>query len=203
MNVGFILAAAMLAQATDAPDPATPAQMPPVAQTAPAYGPSAPAPPRPAGSAATARKDCSPKAPDPETGAIVVCVIKPNGYRLDPDVMAAKKAKRDADHGRPPPPERYVDNNCSVGPHACVDTGINLLAVALTAAQMAERLSKGQEIGSMFVTDPQMSEYQYYQLARKEREQTETEAANKAYAAQVDAEAAAAKVDSQDSLNKE
>jgi hypothetical protein len=68
---------------------------------------------------------------------------------------------------------------------------------------MAERLSKGQEIGSMFVTDPQMSEYQYYQLARKEREQTETEAANKAYAAQVDAEAAAAKADPQDSLNKE
>jgi hypothetical protein len=57
---------------------------------------------------------------------------------------------------------------------------------------MAERLSKGQEIGSMFVTDPQMSEYEYYQLARKEREAKDSAAADKAYAAKLDAEAAAA-----------
>ena len=192
MSVGLILAAALLAQAQAEDAPAAPP--PPEQQAprpAPAYGPALPAPPRTAATAGAPRKDCSPKAPDPTTGAIVVCVIKPNGYRIDPDVLAAKKAKRDADHGRPlNRSERMADNTCAVGPHGCIDTGINLLAVALTAAQMAERLSKGQEIGSMFVTDPQMSEYQYYQLAREEREQRETEAADQAYAAQLDAEAA-------------
>jgi hypothetical protein len=60
---------------------------------------------------------------------------------------------------------------------------VNLLAVALTAAQMAERLSKGQEIGSMFRTDPQMSEYEYYQLAKAERERAEIEAGVRPYSA--------------------
>ncbi len=188
MTVGFIIAGAMLAQAAD-----DPAANPPHSPPAAAYGPAVPAPPKAPANGGPARKDCSPKDPDPTTGAIVVCVVKPNGYRIDPDILAAKKAKRDADHGRPlNRSERMADNSCAVGPHACVDTGVNLLAVALTAAQMAERLSKGQEIGSMFVTDPQMSEYQYYQLARKEREAQESEAADKDYAAKLDAESAVA-----------
>jgi hypothetical protein len=40
--------------------------------------------------------------------------------------------------------------------------GINLLAAAAPVTEISQRLSKGQEIGSIFVTDPQMSEYQYY-----------------------------------------
>jgi hypothetical protein len=48
---------------------------------------------------------------------------------------------------------------------------------------MAERLSKGQEIGSMFVTDPQPSEYQLYLEAKRAREAKEAEAAAKAKAA--------------------
>ena len=195
MSLGVILAAAALAQAADAPAAAAPAApAPAAAQGAPAYGPAVPPPPKTPTSIAAPRKDCSPKTPDPETGAIVVCVIKPNGYRLDPDIMAAKKAKRAADHGRPlNRTEKVADSTCAVGPHACVDTGVNLLAVALTAAQMAERLAKGQEIGSMFVTDPQMSEYQYYQLAKKERERAQAVAAGAAYAAEVQAEDEAAK----------
>jgi len=43
----------------------------------------------------------------------------------------------------------------------------------------------------MFVTDPQMTEYEYYQLARKEREAKDSAAADKAYAAKLEAEAAA------------
>jgi hypothetical protein len=35
---------------------------------------------------------------------------------------------------------------------------------------MAERLAKGQEVGSMFVTDPRPSEYQLYQMAKERRE---------------------------------
>ena len=189
MSLGLILAAAAMAQASDVPNGPS-AQ----AKPAPAYGPAEPAPPKLEASAAPARKDCSPKTPDPKSDTIVVCVEKSDGYRIDPDVLAAKKAKRDADHGRPlSRSERVADNSCAVGPNACVDTGINLLAVALTAAQMAERLAKGQEIGSLFVTDPQMTEYQYYQMARHEREKLEGEAADQAYAAQLDAEAAANK----------
>ncbi|MEO6581405.1 MAG: hypothetical protein ABIN68_01190, partial [Sphingomicrobium sp.] len=48
---------------------------------------------------------------------------------------------------------------------------------ALTAVEMASRLAKGQAIGSMFVTDPQMSEYQLYQEAKHARETRETEVA--------------------------
>jgi hypothetical protein len=60
--------------------------------------------------------------------------------------------------------------------------GINLIAAAATAAEMAERLSKGQEIGSMFVTDPQPSEYQLYKEAKAKREAEEAEKAAKAKA---------------------
>ena len=163
MSIGFILAAAAAAQA---------------------YGPETPVPPRTAASAAAPRKDCSPDAPDPNSDTIVVCVVKPDGYRIDPDVLSARKAKRRADQGRPlNRSEKLADSSCSVGPHACVDTGVNLLAVALTAAQMVERLSKGQEIGSMFRTDPQMSEYEYYQLAKAERERAEIEAGVRPYSA--------------------
>ena len=54
---------------------------------------------------------------------------------------------------------------------------IDFLAVALTAAQMAERLSKGQEVGSMFETDPHPSEYQFYKEAKKAREEKEADSA--------------------------
>jgi hypothetical protein len=121
-------------------------------------------------------------------------VVKPDGYRIDPDILAAKKAKRDADHGRVRPPESYADNTCAtVGPNGCAFApAINLLAAAMTAAEIADRVSKGQEIGSVFKTDPQLTEYQYYQLAKAERERKESEAADKAYADQVAAEAKAA-----------
>jgi len=188
MSLGVILAAAAMAQAAGVP--VAPAQ----AQHAPANAPVEPAPPKLEASAAPTRKDCSPTTPDPKSDTIVVCVEKSDGYRIDPDILNAKKSKRAADHGRPlSRAEKVADNSCAVGPHACVDTGINLLAVALTAAQMAERLAKGQEIGSMFVTDPQMSEYQYYQMAKHDRERAEGEALDQAYAAELDAEAAAHK----------
>ena len=187
MSAGLFIAAAVAAQAAGA------SPIPPPAQPAPADGPAKPPPPKTAGSPGPALKGCSPKTPDPNSDTIIVCVVKPNGYRIDPDILAAKKAKREQDQGRPlNRSERLADSSCSVGPHACVDTGINLLAVALTAAQVAERAAKGQEIGSVFKTDPQLSEYQYYQLAKAEREKKESEAADEAYAKQVEAEAKAA-----------
>jgi hypothetical protein len=57
---------------------------------------------------------------------------------------------------------------------------INLLAAAVTAAEISKRLAKGEEIGSIFETTPTPSDYQYYQEAKKRREEKEAEAAAKA-----------------------
>jgi hypothetical protein len=68
--------------------------------------------------------------------------------------------------------------------------GVNLIGVALTAAEMAKRVASGQEIGSMFQTDPTMSEYQLYELAKQQREAEEAQQAAEAAAAKAKAAAA-------------
>ena len=144
------------------------------------------APPDPTAPAKT--EACSPRAPDSNAREIVICADRPNGYRIDPDVLAAKKAKKQALAGRPKPPTKMPDTSCTVvGPAGCIAApGINLLAAAATAAEMAARLSRGQEIGSMFVTDPQPDEYQLYREAKAEREAEEAEKAAKAKAKAAD-----------------
>jgi len=107
---------------------------------------------------------------------IVICTQRPQGYRLNPDVMEAKRETRSA--GRPVRPNGAPPPDCAtVGPAPCVTAGINLLAAAATAAEMAQRLSKGQEIGSMFVTDPTPDEYHLYLMAKQRREAEEAEKA--------------------------
>ena len=148
------------------------------------YGPQAPA--KPATAAKTAEKQCVPPAPTANSDReVIVCAVKPQGYRIDPDVMAARKAKKRQMAGRRTPPETFKQNNCAtIGPMGCRGAPtINLLAAAATAAEMAARLSKGQEIGSMFVTDPQKTEYEMYKEAKAQREAKEAEAAAKAKAA--------------------
>ena len=71
----------------------------------------------------------------------------------------------------------------------CMNAGINLLAAAVTAAEMAKRLAAGQEVGSMFLTDPQPDEYHLYLMAKARRE---AEEAQKAADAKAKAAAAAA-----------
>ena len=135
--------------------------------------------------------DRCPTLPNAQPGEIVVCGERPQGYRLDPDVMEASRGMRGG--GRLKRPERHRDTSCaSVGPAGCIGAGagINLIGAALTAAEMAARLAKGQPIGSMFVTDPQPTEYQRYVAAKRAREAREAEAA---VAAKVAAKAAAAK----------
>jgi hypothetical protein len=138
--------------------------------------------------AATGERECAPTNPDPNSRTIVVCAIRPQGYRIDKDVLEARRLKKQGDAGRPHNPhETFADHSCAtVGPMGCRGgPTINLLAAAATAAEMASRLSKGQEVGSLFVTDPHPSEYQLYVAAKKEREAKEVEkaAAAKAKAA--------------------
>ena len=170
MFVGLIVAAALLGQAADASPPQQ------------AYGPATPAPKPATPPVKTAASECPAATPDPSSNAIVVCAPKPQGYRIDPDVLEAKREKKEALAGRPKPPDNLKDHGCKVvGPAPCMDAPtVNLLAAVGTAAEMADRLAKGEEVGSMFVTDPQPTEYQLYLEARKRREAKEAEAAAKA-----------------------
>ena len=137
------------------------------AAAAPAASPKAPT----AKPAVTADA-CRPTPPDPETREIIVCAERPEGFRIDPDIITARKMKRSG--GRPvrPGPGGSVRDTtrCAVGPQGCPSAGINLIGAALTAGEMAARLLKGQEIGSMFITDPEPSEYQLYVAAKRSRE---------------------------------
>ena len=148
MLVGLPVALAMLAPAAEAQPPAA-------------------APP--AGSA----NSCPP--PDPASTTIVICTERPNGYRLNPDLMEAKRGMRSP--GRPVRPGGGTPRpDCAtVGPMPCMNAGISLLAAALTAAEMAKRLASGQEVGSMFLTDPQPDEYHRYLAAKARREGEEAQ----------------------------
>jgi hypothetical protein len=160
-------AALLLAQAATA-GPVQPAQ---------AKSPDAAVPDAPPASVDADR--CPP--PSGDGRVIVVCTQRPQGYRLNPDVMEAKRELHSG--GRPVRPGGKGIPDCAhVGPAPCVTAGINLIAAGLTAAEMASRLAKGQEIGSMFVTDPHPNEYQLYLEAkhRREAEEAEKAAAKKA-----------------------
>jgi hypothetical protein len=156
-------------------------------------GPPAPPESKPVATAAKA-PECSPKAPDANSREIIICAEKPQGYRINPDVMKAKKEAHGAGRPTRPGPISMKDNSCTVvGPAPCINAPmINLLAAAATLGEMADRLSKGQEVGSMFVTDPHPSEYQLYLEAKREREAKEAEAKAKIVAAKARAEAAKA-----------
>ena len=187
MPAGLLAALVLLAQTTSA---AAPAQAP-----AAVYGPAAPAAvPKPAAAPAKPAAPCPPPpAPTGTSQEIVICAEKPQGYRINPDVLKARREKRSAGRPTRPGPVAMRDNGCTVvGEAPCIGvfTGINLLAAAATLAKMGDRLSKGEEIGSMFVTDPHPSEYQLYLEAKREREAKEAAIA-KAAAEKAKAAAAA------------
>lgn len=138
-----------------------------------------------------ANDGCNTVAPSADSRQIVVCAIRPEGYRLNPDVLEAKRAMKSG--GRPVRRGNVPSGNeCrTVGPMGCRGAPtVNLLAVAATAGQISERLAKGQEIKSVFETTPSPSEYQLYLEAKKEREARQADKA--ALAAQKSAAAAAA-----------
>jgi hypothetical protein len=197
MPAGLHVAIALLAQtasgapATPAPVPANPAPVAAAASAKPVYGPVLPAARKPAVKAAVT-DTCAQIRADTPSREIVVCAQQ--GYRLNPDVM---EAKREARNGGPPRrPENYKYNNCAtVGPMGCMGQNqpmINLIYAATMLGTMMDRLSKGQEIGSLFKTTPTPSEYELYVEAKHRREAKEAEAAAVAKAKAKAAQAAAA-----------
>ena len=191
MAVGLTIAIALLAEPAAAAAPVDPASTT-VAAPAPVeaeptssaidrpiYGPTLPKPPKPPkppAAVAPAKEACAATPRPTNPGEILVCAPRPDGYRLNPDVLEAKLQMRSG--GRPTPRNMREDNSCAtIGPMGCRGGGINLIAAAMTAAKMVDRLSKGEEIGSMFITDPQPTEYQLYLEAKRRREAKEAEAA--------------------------
>ena len=157
------------------------------------YGPTLPPTSKPKTEAAVSA--CAAPAVDKDKGEIFVCAPRPEGYRIDPDVLKASKQARN--RTKPKRPERLVDNSCaSVGPHGCTTTGVNLLQAAVVLATMAQKAVKGENVGQMFVTDRQLSEYELYKLAKSEREAKEAAEATAAKVKAIkerDAAAAAAR----------
>lgn len=155
------------------------------------YGPAPPAAPKAATKPATG-DGCETAQAAANTREIVICAQRPNGYRLNPDVMEARKEKRDSLAGRlKTPGETAKVSSCGVGPAPCGTAGMNLLGAALTAVEMAKRLAQGKEIGSMFKTEPQDDEYHLYLAAKQRREEREAQAKAEALAKAAQASAAA------------
>jgi hypothetical protein len=159
----------------------------------PVYGPAPPAP-KASNQPTPAEPGCAQRTPDPNAREIVVCAPRPQGYRLDPDVLEARRERKAGAAGRPRNPhESYADNSCAtIGPMGCRGgPTINLVAAAATLAAVADRLAKGQEVGSIFANDPTPSEYQLYLEAKKRREAKTADAAAKAKIATMQAAAQA------------
>jgi hypothetical protein len=161
-----------------------------------AYGPAAAAPPNPAAPPQLpAPRDCAAQNQDPKANQIVVCAIRPQGYRIDPDVLEARRLKKQGSTGRPHNPhESYADRSCAtVGPMGCRgQVTVDAFTAAAVLAEMGAKLAKGQPIGPMFKTQPTESEYQLYLDAKKEREEEEAAKAAKAKAAAAQAAAGGA-----------
>jgi hypothetical protein len=176
----MLLAAPSAAATQPAPTP----DAPPSGQT---YGPDAPPAKRPA------------PAPDPacrSTSAreIIVCAQRKQGYRLDPDVMEARREIRGG--GKPRPPEtRTKDNSCAtVGPMGCTGTPtIDLVNAAMVLANMATKAVKGEDWASAFKTGKGSDEYLLYVEAKHRREAREAEQV-KAAAVKLKTEASSSQV---------
>src|SRR3954447_13660062 len=170
------------------------------AGSAPTYGPPDPPAPKPPTlpvqqSSTEPERPC-PTSSDPRSTTIIVCAPKTDGYRLPPDIVEARRLKKKGIAPAPRNPhETYAHHSCAtVGPMGCgLGPTIDLLAAGMVAAKIVDRLNKGQEVGSVFVTNPQTGDYGYFQQAKKEREERERQAAAKAVKEAAQAKLAKAK----------
>jgi hypothetical protein len=168
-----------------------------LAQAAPAAAATAPQPASPNASSTPAASAAQAAAtgcgkPSTDSREIVICTERPQGYRIDPDVLEARREMKN--HSRPVRPGGTVRPYCAtVGPQPCMQAGVDLIGAALTAVEMAKRAAQGKEVGTMFLTDPHPTEYQLYEMAkaRREAENAEKTAASVKAKAQAAAKAKA------------
>jgi len=128
-----------------------------------------------------------------DTRTITICAQRPQGYRLNPDIMAAKRIKRTGRGAAPKAPENFKQETCAtVGPMGCRGQGIiDIPSAAIAAVQMVAKAAQGENVGKMFQTDKQLTEYELYLLAKAEREAREEEEAAATVRAEVRAKDAA------------
>jgi hypothetical protein len=136
------------------------------------------APPAPAESAAHAPAQASVdscRSQDPHD--IVVCAQRGHGYRLDSNVMDARREaesrSRNATAALP-----LAQAVCSAAPSGCGNglEGLDLVNVAFVAGTMAVKAAKGKDwTGALGTGGP--DEYQLYLQAKREREQHEADRA--------------------------
>ena len=179
MPVGFPLALALLAQSASAAS----------------YGPASPAPPPKKAASAASTNSCVPGQRTSNPNEVVICAPKIEGYRLNPDVIEARREIHSGGRPTRPGPMGARPRDCAVGPFGCgPQAGINLVGAALTAATMVKKAVSGENVGQMFVTDPHPTEYQLYLAAKARREAREAEisAANQARAKEEEAARSAA-----------
>lgn len=190
MALGLPVAIALLAETTGAPAAGGDRSRAATSFSAPGYGPAVPAAKK--ASPASPDEGCPAAQSKPDTREIVICAQRPHGYRLNPDVMEARREMRTG--GRPTSPHQtFKPNDCAtIGPMGCRGGPmIDMFSAAAILAAMAERLSRGQPVGDMFKTAPALTEYDLYLQAKKEREAREAEAAAKAAKAKAAAAPAA------------
>lgn len=173
LSIAFLFASQATALPASAP-PGSTAAADPDAPTS--YGPAVPPAPKPPRSAATSAPCSTPPPVDEDKGEVFVCAPRPEGYRIDTDVLKASKQHRN--RVKPKRPERLADTSCaSVGPHGCPTQGVDLVNAAVVLATMAQKAVKGENVGEMFITDRQLTEYELYKIAKAEREAREAEQA--------------------------
>ncbi|MBA2466188.1 MAG: hypothetical protein H0V46_01105 [Sphingomonas sp.] len=136
--------------------------------------------PPPQSAALAANQPCRTTVPSADATEIIVCAERPQGYRLNPDVMEAKRQVRSQPQRRSN--DHMKDTNCaSVGPAGCIaGPTVNLLVAVPVALAMAGKAIRGENVGNMFVTRPEMSEYELYVAAKRKREAAEAAAAKAA-----------------------
>lgn len=182
-------AAPTQAAAPNAPTQAAPAAAS-VANGATAGPPAPPPPLKPKLPSTLTPAGCSTSLPT-EPGVITVCAPPPQGYRIDPDVIRAKQIAHD--HRLPKKRELLRSTDCQVvGPAGCMNPPtINVVGAVMTAAKMVETAVSGGNVGKLFVTNPEPSEYEIYLAAKADREAEEREKAAQAAALALKAKRAA------------
>ena len=136
----------------------------------------APATPPPAAANAQPPADCRNAPPSPNSRSILVCGQKPDGYRIDPDILEAKREHRN--QSGPRPRDTMTHNDCAtVGPMGCRPGRPSTSSPSPGDCANGRNREQGRRRRKMFETTPEMSEYQLYLEAKKRREAKEAQAA--------------------------
>jgi hypothetical protein len=131
----------------------------------------APAPAQPTEAPLYLSTEAAPEDCKEATGnEVVVCGERgPSPYRIDPDVLGAMRAEELAANPPRPPGQVAEGDPCNVGPNGCPGEGaLPLMAIALTAAEMAVKAIQGEDWREPLRTGP--DDYQRYEEAKRKRE---------------------------------